>query len=184
MNTVAALPEVVPAGLVELRRCRVDHLDALMTAIESSQTDLARWLRWADPIPTVQAERACVENLEAAFATDDDWGYFLIELHSGELVRGAGLHPFLGSSATRSNGKRWAARSSLQDIPERAGSGCAHARSRDYHVPSARSTRSVILALMLHASSSRQRLGAVADRMICARLRLAISAPTWHYAPR
>jgi RimJ/RimL family protein N-acetyltransferase len=44
-------------------------------------------------MPTVQAERAFVENLEAAFATDDEWGYFLIELHSGELVGGAGLHP-------------------------------------------------------------------------------------------
>jgi RimJ/RimL family protein N-acetyltransferase len=93
MDTVAALPEVLPAGLVELRRCRVDDLDALMTAIESSHADLARWLPWADPMPTVEDERAFVENLEAVFTTDDEWGYFLIERHSGELVGGAGLHP-------------------------------------------------------------------------------------------
>lgn len=92
-DAVAALPEVLPAGPVELRRSRVDDLDALMTAIESSQTDLARWLPWADPMPTVEDERAVVENMEANFATDNDWGYFLIERHSGELVGGAGLHP-------------------------------------------------------------------------------------------
>ncbi len=100
MKAVGALPEVLAAGLVvELRRSRVDDLAALMAAIESSQAALARWLPWADPMPTVEDERAFVENLEAVFATDHDWGYFIIEVDSGALVGGAGLHPIGRDSA-------------------------------------------------------------------------------------
>jgi RimJ/RimL family protein N-acetyltransferase len=90
---MATLPEVLPAGPIELRRCRTDDLDGLMSAIEVSQPELARWLPWADAMPTREAEREFLETREAAFDADKDWGYFLIEARSGELVGGAGLHP-------------------------------------------------------------------------------------------
>src|SRR3954469_1726880 len=90
---MAALPEVLSAGPVELRRCRVADLDALMGAIEISQLELARWLPWADPMPTREAELEFLGTRQAAFDADEDWGYFLIESGTDELVGGAGLHP-------------------------------------------------------------------------------------------
>jgi ribosomal-protein-serine acetyltransferase len=90
---VAALPDVLSAGSVWLQRCRLAHLDAVMAAIATSQPELARWLPWADPMPSVAAERDFLQEQERAFDADEDWGYVLTETHSGELVAGAGLHP-------------------------------------------------------------------------------------------
>ena len=87
------MPDVLPAGPVELRRTRSEDLDGLMRALEVSQPDLARWLPWADPMPTREAEREFLEGRAAAFDADEEWGYFLVEPASGELVGGAGLHP-------------------------------------------------------------------------------------------
>ena len=64
-----------------------------MRAIELSQPELARWLPWADPMPTAEAEQAFLRDRMAAFDADEDWSYFLLEQDSGELVGGAGLHP-------------------------------------------------------------------------------------------
>jgi RimJ/RimL family protein N-acetyltransferase len=89
---MAGLPGVLAAGAVELRRCGLGDLDALMRAIEVSQLELARWLPWADPMPTVEAERAFLLERQRCFDADEDWGYFLIESGTGELVGGAGLH--------------------------------------------------------------------------------------------
>lgn len=96
---VAALPDVIPAGQVELRRCAVGDLDALMRAIELSQPELARWLPWAEPMPTEAAELDFLHQRIVEFDADVDWSYFLIELGSGHLVGGAGLHPRAPRSA-------------------------------------------------------------------------------------
>ena len=96
---MVALPEVLSAGAVELRRCRLDDLDALLDAIELSQPELARWLPWADPMPTADAERDFLVAQRSAFDEGKDWGYFLIEPSTGELVGGAGLHPKEGGVA-------------------------------------------------------------------------------------
>jgi len=64
-----------------------------MSAIESSQPELARWLPWADPMPALEAERDFLRDRQAAFDLDADWGYSLIESGTDELVGGAGLHP-------------------------------------------------------------------------------------------
>jgi RimJ/RimL family protein N-acetyltransferase len=90
---MAALPELLPAGCIELRRCRLGDLDALMSAIEMSQPELARWLPWADPMPTAEAEQDFLQDRLTGFEADEDWGYFLIEPGTRELVGGAGLHP-------------------------------------------------------------------------------------------
>jgi RimJ/RimL family protein N-acetyltransferase len=89
---MAALPEVLPAGPVELRRCREGDLDALMSAIESSQTELGRWLPWADPMPTLEAERNFLRDRQAAFDADEGWSYLLIESGADAVVGGAELH--------------------------------------------------------------------------------------------
>jgi len=90
---MAALPDVLPAGSVQLRRCRLGNLDALMDAVARSQSELARWLPWADPMPTVEAEREFLLQQQRSFDADEDWGYFLIASGTDDLVGGAGLHP-------------------------------------------------------------------------------------------
>lgn len=90
---MAGMPEALAAPPVELHRCRPFHLPALMVAIEASQPELARWLPWADPMPSMEAERQFIEAGVRAFDGDEGYGYFLVEQPSGELVGGAGLHP-------------------------------------------------------------------------------------------
>lgn len=87
------LPEVLPAGGVELRRCREEMLAEVMSAIELSQAELARWMPWADPMPTIEAEREFLRASERAFDADQSWGFCLIEPETGALVGGAGLDP-------------------------------------------------------------------------------------------
>lgn len=88
---MAALPDRLPAVPVELRACQLEHLDAVMTAIEMSHTELARWLPWADPMPSRQFERGFIIASMASFDADDKWGYFLFEPETGELVGSSGL---------------------------------------------------------------------------------------------
>src|SRR4051812_39379339 len=90
---VMVMPDVLPAGALELRRCRTSHLVELMTAIAASRPGLTRWLPWADPWPTEEAELEFLRAHEQAFDRDEDYGYFLFERDSGELVGGIGLHP-------------------------------------------------------------------------------------------
>jgi RimJ/RimL family protein N-acetyltransferase len=90
---MALLPDTLAAPPLELRRCRPDHLDALMSALASSQPELARFLPWADPMPTTEAERTFIEQSMAEFETGVAYGFFLFERSGGELVGGAGLVP-------------------------------------------------------------------------------------------
>lgn len=46
------MPDALSVPPLELRRCQLDCLDALMSAVARSQPELARWLPWADPMPT------------------------------------------------------------------------------------------------------------------------------------
>ena len=93
VNAWPALPDVVRAEALELRRCRMWHLAELMAAIEASRAELTRWLPWADPLPTQEDELEFLREHERAFDRDEDYGYFLFERDFGELVGGIGLHP-------------------------------------------------------------------------------------------
>jgi RimJ/RimL family protein N-acetyltransferase len=93
------MPETLSAPPLELRRCKLGCLDALMMAIARSQRELARWLPWADPMPTIDAERRFIEDRQRAFDSDDDYGYFLIEGPTSQIVGGASLHPKEGGIA-------------------------------------------------------------------------------------
>lgn len=96
---MALMPDNLSVPPLELQRCQLDDLDALMSAVAQSQPELARWLPWADPMPTTDAERLFIEDHQRAFDGDEDYGYFLIERSTGELVGGAGLHPKEGDIA-------------------------------------------------------------------------------------
>src|SRR5688500_3930161 len=90
---MAALPEILLVEALELRRCRMSHLAELMAAMQASQPVLTRWLPWADPLPTEEAELEFLREHERAFDSDEVYAYFLFERDSGELVGGIGLHP-------------------------------------------------------------------------------------------
>lgn len=63
-----------------------------MDAISASYPELQRWMAWAQTMPTIEEQRAVLEEGEAAFDADQEWVYMLYELGSGDLVGGAGLH--------------------------------------------------------------------------------------------
>jgi RimJ/RimL family protein N-acetyltransferase len=90
---MALLPEVIPAGPVELRRWRVSHVDGALAAISVSLPELQQWLPWARAMPTADEELAVFEAGEADFDADREWAYLLFEEGSGDIVGGAGLHP-------------------------------------------------------------------------------------------
>src|SRR5690348_1949572 len=93
------MPDVLAAHRLELRRCRSAHLVEVMAAFEVSAIELTRWLPWADPLPGAEAEAEFLRHLERAFDSDEEYGYFLFEHDSGELVGGIGLHPRADSTA-------------------------------------------------------------------------------------
>ena len=89
---VALLPDVLPAGPIELRRWRPTFVDAYIPAIALSFAQLQRWMDWAQVMPTVEDLRSVLETGEAAFDADQEWDYTLYEPVTDTLVGGAGLH--------------------------------------------------------------------------------------------
>jgi RimJ/RimL family protein N-acetyltransferase len=97
---MAALPETIPAGTIELRRWRVDNLEESMTAIRMSIDDLCNWMPWAvGGMPSPEAQREFLRRGEVSFEDGADFGYLLREVHSGELVGGCGCHRRIGPGA-------------------------------------------------------------------------------------
>lgn len=64
-----------------------------MSAISISQPDLARWLPWADPMPSREAEEAFLRDRWRDFDADKLYGFAVIEEATSEIVGTAGLHP-------------------------------------------------------------------------------------------
>jgi RimJ/RimL family protein N-acetyltransferase len=83
------LPDVLPAGPVELRRWRPSHLEPLREAVAASLPELRRWMAWAQTMPTEAAG-------EAAFDAGAEWNYLLFAPDTDGVVGGAGLHPRAG----------------------------------------------------------------------------------------
>jgi len=95
-GSVPLLPAVLPAGAIELRRCRVDDLPALLAAVAASLAELGQWMPWAQTMPTAEDELAVLVDAESSFDAGTEWIYLLYELDSGELVGGTGLHQRVG----------------------------------------------------------------------------------------
>ena len=93
---MAALPDTVVAGYLELHRWRPDHLDRLQDAVKASFTELHRWMPWAETMPTPVEQLEVLRAGEAAFDDGREWSYMLIEPESDQLVGAAGLHPRSG----------------------------------------------------------------------------------------
>jgi RimJ/RimL family protein N-acetyltransferase len=89
---VAALPDALGAGDLELHRWRTDHHDRLLGAVADSFPELHRWMPWAETMPTPDEQLEAIRAGEAAFDADREWSYVLVESDTGELVGAAGLH--------------------------------------------------------------------------------------------
>ncbi len=86
------LPELLPAGPVELRRWTPTLAQALCTAIEASRDELLPWMPWADEEPTVDGVRAVLAEGSAAFDEDREWTYVLAHPSGSEVLGATGLH--------------------------------------------------------------------------------------------
>ena len=93
---MALLPDVLPAGPLELRRWRQDHLDRILDAVAASFPELHRWMPWAETMPTAAEQLEVLRAGEAAFDADQEWAYVVVEPEAEELVGAAGLHPRSG----------------------------------------------------------------------------------------
>ena len=93
---MARMPKTLSAPPLELCRCQLECLDYEGPLGAARVGPLASV---GDAMPTIEAERRFIEDRQRAFDSDDDYGYFLIERPTGELVGGAGLYPKEGGIA-------------------------------------------------------------------------------------
>ena len=100
---MAKLPEILEAERLQLRRCRPEHLDPVLLAIEVSVSELALWLPWADPMPTRASLEAFVHDRQADFDADQEWAYFMFETDTDELVGTIALHRRSDATSPRSD---------------------------------------------------------------------------------
>jgi RimJ/RimL family protein N-acetyltransferase len=89
---VAAFPDRIDVGLLELRRWAAGDLHDLVAAIDASFDELHRWMAWAATRPTPDSLRSVVDDYVSKFDADEEWQYFIVEVESGQLVGAAGLH--------------------------------------------------------------------------------------------
>jgi RimJ/RimL family protein N-acetyltransferase len=87
------LPDLLPAGPVELRRWRSWHLEPLMEAVAASLPELRRWMAWAQTVPSEAGQLDVLRAGEAAFDAGAEWNFLLFTPGEGTVLGGAGLHP-------------------------------------------------------------------------------------------
>lgn len=82
----------------QLRCWVVDDASALLDAIASPQSDLARWLRWPARQPlTIEGQRASIRRWRARFRRGVSF-HFALTMHD-ELLGGAIVMPRIGAGA-------------------------------------------------------------------------------------
>ena len=89
---VGLLPDLLPAGPVELRRWTPTLADALCAAVEASRAELLPWMPWAQEEPTVDGLRAVLVEGSDAFDEDREWTYVLAHPSGSEVLGSTGLH--------------------------------------------------------------------------------------------
>ena len=90
------IPDVAPAGEVDLRRIAEDHVDALVAAITSSLEELRPWFPWATEPPDPVQQVGRVRELTVAFDAGTDFEFGIFEGATQELVGALRLNPHEG----------------------------------------------------------------------------------------
>jgi RimJ/RimL family protein N-acetyltransferase len=88
---VTALPDDLFGERLHLRRWKLDAIDDVHAAIESSFAELHTWMLWAATMPTREVLVDVVREGIAQFDADERWSYWTRERDGGALVGGAGL---------------------------------------------------------------------------------------------
>jgi ribosomal-protein-serine acetyltransferase len=89
---MAALPEVLTAGSVQLRCWRPSLAEAILIAIEESFGELQQWMDWAQEVPTVGGLQEVLRQGELSFQADRGWDYTIFDAESDDVMGGVGLH--------------------------------------------------------------------------------------------
>jgi len=89
---MALLPDLIPAGTVELRRWRPAQAEALTAAVEASMPELRRWMPWAQEQPTVVGITEVLTEGEVSFEADREWQFVVAEPGADGVLGATGLH--------------------------------------------------------------------------------------------
>jgi RimJ/RimL family protein N-acetyltransferase len=89
---VALLPDLLPAGSVELRRWRPTFAEALTEAVAATLTELRPWMPWAQEPPTVPGILQVLTQGDADFEAGREWQFVVAEPGSDRILGATGLH--------------------------------------------------------------------------------------------
>ena len=89
---MALLPDLLPAGPVELRRWRTSQATTLTDAVASSLPELRPWMPWAQEPPSVPAMVEVLSTGDSNFDADKEWQFVLAEPGSPRILGATGLH--------------------------------------------------------------------------------------------
>jgi len=89
---MAALPEVLTAGSMQLRCWSPSLAEAMLIAIEESYPELKQWMPWAQEMPTVDGLRGVLRQGELDFHAGKGWEYTIFGADSDDVMGAAGLH--------------------------------------------------------------------------------------------
>jgi RimJ/RimL family protein N-acetyltransferase len=86
------LPEQLESPRLLIRVAKPGDGPAFNEAVVASLNDLAPWLGWVTPPPTVEQSEANCRRGYARYLLNEDLMVFFFEKNSGALVGGSGLH--------------------------------------------------------------------------------------------
>ncbi len=89
---MAALPEILTTGSVQLRCWSPSFAEAVLIAIEESFVELEQWMDWAQEMPTVSGLQEVLRRGALDFHADRAWDYSIFDAESEDVVGGVGLH--------------------------------------------------------------------------------------------
>jgi RimJ/RimL family protein N-acetyltransferase len=91
-----ALPEILDAGVFELRRASPEYVDQVLEAVEESLHELRPWMGWAQKMPASEGMSTVLSEADKSFRAEGDWMYLLIDRSSAKVVGSSGLHRRIG----------------------------------------------------------------------------------------
>jgi len=90
---VPRFPERLATDRLQLRCWEPEDAPALRAAIDASLVRLREWLPWAMTEPSPVEELAArLRDFRERFRADEEWTFAVLDLRTGAVLGGAGLH--------------------------------------------------------------------------------------------
>lgn len=86
------LPERIESARLLIRVAKPGDGRAFNHAVLESRSELAPWIGWVTPAPTLEQSEFDCRRAYARFLLNEDLMVFFFDKHSGALVGGSGLH--------------------------------------------------------------------------------------------